>query len=63
MADPRAELQPASLTWVPVETAVNNVEGQDVKGDRGAVQRHVDASGVKLQYQTHFSHVKVSIPQ
>ncbi|WWD18715.1 hypothetical protein CI109_103169 [Kwoniella shandongensis] len=49
---------PASLTWVPVETAINNVAGEKVRSDQGAVQQHVDADGVELPYQVHFSHVK-----
>ena len=54
-------IQPQSLTWVPVETAINHAPGSDkrVKGDAGAVQRHVDTDGEVLPYEAHFAHVKV----
>lgn len=55
--------QLASLTWVPVETAICNVPGKDIKSDQGALQRHVDKDGVDLPFQAHFSHVKVSTCQ
>lgn len=44
---------------MPVETAVANLPGQNVKSDQGEVQRHVDKEGVDLPFQAHFSHVKV----
>lgn len=47
---------------MPVETAINNVEGATGSSDAGDVQRHVDADKIDLPYQTHFSHVKVSCP-
>ncbi|OXG18692.1 cytoplasmic protein [Cryptococcus neoformans Tu401-1] len=49
---------PSGLTWVPVETAINNAINDNVKSDGGEVQRFVDAEGHRLPYQTHFSHVK-----
>ncbi|KAK8858824.1 hypothetical protein IAR55_003054 [Kwoniella newhampshirensis] len=49
---------PAGLTWVPVETAINNVAGEKVRSDHGEVQRHIDGDAVELPYQVHFSHVK-----
>ncbi|WRT68029.1 uncharacterized protein IL334_005004 [Kwoniella shivajii] len=49
---------PAGLTWVPVETAINNAKGQNLRVDQGEVQRHIDADSVELPYQAHFSHVK-----
>lgn len=52
--------QPASLTWVPVETAINNAAEQDVRSDHGAVQRHIDADGKALPFQAHFAQVNVS---
>jgi hypothetical protein len=52
-------VQPSSLTWVPVETAVANLPGQEVKSDGGAVQQHVDKDAVVLPFQAHFSHVQV----
>jgi hypothetical protein len=45
---------------VPVETAINNVDGASGSSDQGAVQKHVDADGVQLPYQTHFASVNVS---
>lgn len=45
---------------MPVETAINNVEGVTASSDKGAVQKHVDDDNLVLPYQTHFSHVKVS---
>lgn len=48
------------MTWVPVETAINNAVNDNVKSDGGEVQRFVDADGDRLPYQTHFSHVEVS---
>ncbi len=53
-----SDLQPASLTWVPVETAINNIPGQRVKSDQDALQRHLD-TGDPLPFQAHFAHVKV----
>ncbi|OCF75418.1 cytoplasmic protein [Kwoniella mangroviensis CBS 8886] len=49
---------PAGITWVPVETAINNAKGQDLKVDQGEVQKYIDADGAELPYQAHFSHVK-----
>nr|XP_019045357.1 cytoplasmic protein [Kwoniella bestiolae CBS 10118]OCF24287.1 cytoplasmic protein [Kwoniella bestiolae CBS 10118] len=49
---------PAGISWVPVETAINNAKGETIKADSGEVQRYVDADGVELPYQVHFSHVK-----
>jgi hypothetical protein len=57
----RLTCQPKTLTWVPVETAINNAKGQDLRADRGQVQQHIDADGADLPYQAHFSHVKVSL--
>ncbi|WVR06565.1 hypothetical protein IAU60_003596 [Kwoniella sp. DSM 27419] len=48
---------PADLTWVPVETAINNASGEDLTTDRGKVHEHVNADGQELPYQVHFSHV------
>ncbi|OCF37287.1 cytoplasmic protein [Kwoniella heveanensis BCC8398] len=49
---------PASLTWVPVETAINNAKGQTLRADNGEVSRKINADGEALPYQVHFSHVK-----
>ncbi|ORY30613.1 cytoplasm protein, partial [Naematelia encephala] len=50
---------PAGLTWVPVETAINNVQGQEVKGDQGVVQKHLDRSDIRrLRFQAHFADVQ-----
>ncbi|WWC88419.1 uncharacterized protein L201_003330 [Kwoniella dendrophila CBS 6074] len=49
---------PSGISWVPVETAINNAKGQQAKVDNGEVQKHVDADGIDLPYQAHFSHVK-----
>ncbi|KAK4688517.1 presequence protease, partial [Tremellales sp. Uapishka_1] len=49
---------PSSITWVPVETAVNQVQGQHVASDDGQVQAHLDQDGKPLPYMAHFAHVK-----
>ncbi|WWC62849.1 uncharacterized protein I303_105447 [Kwoniella dejecticola CBS 10117] len=49
---------PAGISWVPVETAINDAKGQSHKIDHGALQKHIDADGPELPYQAHFSHVK-----
>jgi Zn-dependent M16 (insulinase) family peptidase len=49
--------QPADLTWIPVETAINKAPGDNVKSDTGAVQAYIDADGETLPYQTHFAHI------
>lgn len=54
--------QPSGLTWVPVETAINNALGQKSESDRGALQQYIDASEDILPFQAHFAHVKVRVP-
>lgn len=52
--------QPKNLTWVPVETGINNAPSQAIAGDKGDVQRHLDSDGSALPFQAHYAHVKVS---
>ncbi|WWC71010.1 uncharacterized protein I206_104963 [Kwoniella pini CBS 10737] len=49
---------PAGISWVPVDTAINNAKVQNLKVDPGLLQKHVDADAAELPYQAHFSHVK-----
>jgi len=55
-------IQPKDLTWIPVETGVNNVEGQTVTVDGGEIQKVLDRDGEVLPFQAHFSHVAVGYP-
>lgn len=54
--------KPASLTWIPVETAINDAPGTRVSADQGELQKYLDAEGVTLPFQAHFSQVKVGLP-
>ncbi|GFZ50626.1 hypothetical protein JCM24511_08384 [Saitozyma sp. JCM 24511] len=49
---------PKGLSWVPVETGINNAPGQTISSDRGEVQRHLDQDAAELPFQAHFAHVK-----
>lgn len=51
--------KPKGLSWVPVETGINNAPGQTISSDRGEVQRHLDQDAAELPFQAHFAHVKV----
>ncbi len=41
-----------------METAINNAKNGNAKCDNGEVQRHIDADGAALPYETHFADVK-----
>ncbi|WVO17244.1 hypothetical protein L204_104936 [Cryptococcus depauperatus] len=49
---------PNGLTWIPVETAINNAKSDTIRSDTGHLQKHIDSDASTLPYQVHFSHVK-----
>ncbi|BEI83257.1 hypothetical protein CcaverHIS002_0311250 [Cutaneotrichosporon cavernicola] len=51
-------VKPSELSWIPVETAINNAKNGNAKSDSGDVQRYIDADGVTLPYEAHFADVK-----
>ncbi|EIW67501.1 hypothetical protein TREMEDRAFT_33585 [Tremella mesenterica DSM 1558] len=48
---------PKSLTWIPVETAINNALGESKSGDRGELQKRIESDGNVLPYEVHFANV------
>lgn len=54
------QFKPTEVSWIPVETAVNNIPGQNTPADNGPAQRHIDTDRTAFPFQTHFLHIPVS---
>ncbi|KAL7420500.1 hypothetical protein Q5752_004450 [Cryptotrichosporon argae] len=49
---------PDTITWVPVQSALNPTHGDNTAVPPSAVQAHVDADPAVVPFQAHFAHAK-----